>query len=412
MRLPLWIAARYLRTRRHSAFITLLTSISIAGVALGVSALLIVLAVMNGFESEVQSRIAGTDAHVVLLGADTAGLRDADSVIARARTVPGVAGMAPFTYAKAMVFRAGFAEGIVVKGVDLAREAGVTSIGANLSPPVAALPDGVGEALPGLALGAEVADRLGAAPGDTVLLATFTGSGRSVLGYQTKLRRFVLVALFRSGLYTYDSSFGFVSIRAAQEYFGLGDAVTGVAVRLTDMFDAPAAAERLLRAAGDPGLRANNWMELNRNLFTWMKLEKAVMFLILTLIVLVAAFSIVSTLFMVVSEKRRDIGVLKSLGASRALVLRIFLVEGLLIGGLGTLAGTVLGSVAIAVLARYPIVKLPGDVYFIERLPVRPEALDFVAVILATLGLCLAAALYPAWRASRLEPVEAIRRQA
>lgn len=412
MRLPLWIAARYLRTRRHSAFITLLTTISIAGVALGVTALLIVLAVMNGFESEVQTRIAGTDAHVVLLGGDTAGLRDAESVVAKARTVPGVAGVAPFTYAKAMVFRAGFAEGIVVKGVDLAREQGVTSIADNLKPAIPALPDGAGDALPGIALGVEVADRLSCAVGDTVLLATFTGTGRSVLGYSTKLRRFVLVALFRSGLYTYDSSFGFVSIAAAQEFFGLGDAVTGVAVRLTDMFDAPRAAGRLLAAVGNPALRSNNWMELNRNLFTWMKLEKAVMFLILTLIVLVAAFSIVSTLFMVVNEKRRDIGVLKSLGASRALVLRIFLVEGLLIGGIGTALGTALGGVAIAVLARYPIVELPGDVYFIEKLPVRPEAMDFVAVILATLGLCLAAAIYPAWRASRLEPVEAIRRQA
>jgi lipoprotein-releasing system permease protein len=178
------------------------------------------------------------------------------------------------------------------------------------------------------------------------------------------------------------------------------------------MFDAPRASGALLRAAGREGLRVNNWIELNRNLFTWMKLEKTVMFLILALIILVAAFNIVSTLFMVVLEKRRDIGVLKSLGAPAGTVLRIFLAEGLLIGGIGTMLGVVLGGVLIATLQRYPFVRLPGDVYFIERLPVRPEAWDFVAVIGAALVLCIAAALYPAWRASRLDPVDAIRRQA
>jgi lipoprotein-releasing system permease protein len=187
--------------------------------------------------------------------------------------------------------------------------------------------------------------------------------------------------------------------------------VTGIEIKLADMFAAPRIAEELLRALAAPGLRANNWIELNRNLFTWMKLEKTVMFVILALIVLVAAFSIVSTLFMVVIEKRRDIGVLKSLGASRRVVLRVFLFEGLLIGGLGTGLGATLGGLLIAVLRRYPFVRLPGDVYFIERLPVRPELGDFAAVILAAISLCLGAALYPAWRASLLDPVDAIRRQ-
>ena len=218
------------------------------------------------------------------------------------------------------------------------------------------------------------------------------------------------MGVFQSGLYTYDSSLGFTSIAASQQFFNLGDAVTGIEVRVRDMFDAPAVGERLVNGLGVKGLRANNWIELNRNLFTWMKLEKVVMFVILALIVVVAAFSIVSTLFMVVLEKRRDIGVLKSLGAQDRTVLQVFLLQGLLIGGSGVVLGCVLGGGLIAVLQRYPFVRLPGDVYFIERLPVRPELGDFVAVILATFVLCLAAALYPAWRASRLDPVEAIRR--
>lgn len=250
------------------------------------------------------------------------------------------------------------------------------------------------------------------AVGDTVVLASLAGAEHSAIGYTPKLRQFRVVGIFTSGLYTYDSSFGFTGIGAAQELFKLGDAVTGIEVRLADMFDAPRMAGELVRALDTPGLRSNNWIELNRNLFTWMKLEKAVMFIILALIVLVAAFSIVSTLFMVVFEKRRDIGVLKSLGASRMTVLRIFLLQGLMIGGIGTGLGVALGGLMIAVLQRYPIVRLPGDVYFIEHLPVRPEAGDFAAVILAALTLCLAAAVYPAWRAAHLDPVDAIRRQA
>ena len=411
MKLPLWIAARYLRTRRTSGFITVLTGISVAGVALGVTALLTVLAVMNGFENEIQSRIAGTDAHVVLLGDTTSGIDEPDSLTARAARHRGVLGAAPFVYAKAMVLRHGYAEGLVVKGVDLAAERRVTTIGRNIAPPLDSIPGAREGSLPGIVLGSELAGRVAAAVGDTVWLASLAGAERGAFGFSPRLRPFRVVGIFTSGLYTYDSSFGFTGLASAQDFFQLGAAVTGIEIKLADMFAAPRVAQELLRSLDHPGVRANNWMELNRNLFTWMKLEKAVMFVILALIVLVAAFNIVSTLFMVVIEKRRDIGVLKSLGASRTMVLQVFLCEGLLIGGLGTGLGALLGGTLIAVLRRYPFVRLPGDVYFIERLPVLPEAGDFAAVILAALTLCLAAALYPAWRASRLDPVEAIRRQ-
>ncbi len=397
MKLPLWIAARYLRSRPRTGFITLLTGISIAGVAVGVTALLTVLAVMNGFESEVQSRIAGTDAHVILLGENTSGVPNGPTLAAKLAQQPGVAGVAAFTYAKAMAFREGATEGMVVKGVDLATERTVTTIGRHIVPELDSIPSTTLGGEPGIVLGSELAARLGAGIGDVVLLATLQGDANSAFGYAPKLRPFRVVGEFTSGLYNYDSSLGFTSIASSQKFFDLGDNVTGVEIKLTDMFTAPEAAVRLLRVADQAGLRANNWIELNRNLFTWMKLEKAVMFVILGLIVLVAAFNIVSTLFMVVLEKRRDIGVLKSLGATPEVVLQIFLVEGLLIGGLGTLAGT--------------LVHLPGDVYFIETLPVRPEAGDFAAVILAAIALCLAAAWYPAWQASRLDPVAAIRRQ-
>jgi lipoprotein-releasing system permease protein len=412
LRLPLWIAARYLKTQRASGFIALLTGISIAGVALGVTALLTVLAVMNGFESEIQTRIAGTDAHVVLLGETTAGIPEPRALAARAGAQPGVVGAAPFVYAKAMILRHGYAEGLVVKGVDLKAERQVTTIGRNIMPMMDTIATAAPGRLPAIVLGSELAAHIGATIGDTVWLASLAGAERSAVGFAPRLRPFAVGGFFTSGLYTYDSSFGFTALSSAQDFFQLGGTATGIEIKLADMFAAPRIADQLVRALGVPGVRANNWIELNRNLFTWMKLEKTVMFLILALIVLVAAFNIVSTLFMVVIEKRRDIGVLKSLGASRSIVLRVFLVEGLLIGGLGTGIGAGLAGLLIVVLRRYPFVRLPGDVYFIERLPVRPESGDFVAVILAALTLCLAAALYPAWRASRLDPVDAIRRQA
>jgi len=409
--LPLWIAARYLQRRPRSGFITLLTGISVAGVAVGVTALLTVLAVMNGFENEIQTRIAGTDAHVILLGETTSGVSDGDGLAARLAKEPGVLGASPFTYAKGMVFHDGLSEGLVVKGVNLSRERAVTTIGNNITPALDSIPMVTLGGEPGIVLGSELAARLAAKVGDRVLLATLKSDGGSAFGYAPKLRPFRIVGVFTSGLYTYDSSFGFTAIGASQDFFDLGSQVTGIEIKLADMFDAPAAGQRLLKVAGVDGLRANDWIALNRNLFTWMKLEKTVMFLILGLIVLVAAFNIVSTLFMVVLEKRRDIGVLKTMGAEPGLVLRVFLLEGLLIGGLGTLVGALLGGALIAILQRYPFIQLPGDVYFIERLPVRPELGDFVLVIVSAFALCLLAAWYPAWQAARLDPVEAIRRQ-
>jgi len=406
----LWVAVRYLRSGRRSAFVTLLSAISVGGVALGVGALVTVLAVMNGFENEIQTRIAGTDAHVVILGSTSAGIPDAPPLVATLRRDPEVVGVAPFTYVKAMAFHGGFTEGMIVKGVDLRSERGVTTVGRNITPPLDSIPVVSSGGRPGIVLGSELAAHLDARVGDEVLVATLRGDPGAAFGFAPKLKAFRLVGVFQSGLYTYDSSLGFTSIPASQEFFGLGGSVTGIEVKLRDMFRAPEVGDRLLAALGGKGLRTNNWIELNRNLFTWMKLEKTVMFVILALIVLVAAFNIVSTLFMVVLEKRRDIGVLKSLGARDGTVLRVFLLQGLMIGGLGGLLGIALGGGLIAVLMRYPFVRLPGDVYFIERLPVRPELGDFVAVILATFVLCLVAALYPAWRASKLDPVEAIRR--
>ena len=318
VKLPLWIAARYLRTRRQSGFITLLTGISVGGVALGVTALLTVLAVMNGFESEIQTRIAGTDAHVVLLGASTGGVIDDPAVCADAAQRPGVLGRgAPFTYVKAMVFREGLTEGMVVKGVDLrCRALGHAPIGRHIEPPLDLDPGAAGGCVPGIVLGPS--SPRGSARASATACCSPRCRAAGALG--ARLRA---AAARRSGWSASSPPGSTPTTRASasprsprrRSFFQLGDGGDR-----RSRSGSPTCSTRrgrptsILRIAGAPSLRANNWIELNRNLFTWMKLEKTVMFVILALIVLVAAFNIVSTLFMVVLEKRRDIGVLKSLG--------------------------------------------------------------------------------------------------
>ena len=408
MRLPLWIAGRYLRARPRTGFVRLLTGISIAGVAVGVTALLVVLAVMNGFEGEVQSRIAGNDAHVVLLGPTTDGVSDGPALANRLARVPGVLGASAFTYAKAMVFHEGLAEGLVVKGVDLGHERQVTTIGNSIQPPMAAIPDTTAEGEPGIVLGSELAAKLGATIGDRVLLATLQGDATSAFGYSPKLRPFRIVGLFTSGLYTYDSSFGFTSVGASQRFFQLGDRVTGVEVKLDDPFEAKAVGRHLAAAAGAP-YWIRDWMDMNRNLFAALQLEKLALFVIVTIIVLVAGFAIIGHLILLVAEKRKEIGILKAMGATSGSIGAIFLAAGMLIGLVGTVAGSAFGLGIIWVQNTYKIIRLAGDVYQIDHLPMKLSGGDFALVIGATLVISFLATISPARRAASLAPVDVLR---
>ena len=370
---------------------------------------------MNGFEQEIQTRIAGTDAHVVLLRTATDGIAEStprcSSALRGASRACWASRRSP-TRRRWCSARAS-TEGMVVKGVDLRDERGVTTVGEHIAPPLDSIPERGARGPAGHRAGLGAGRAAGrAARRHGGARRSLSGAAHSALGFAPQAAAFQVVGMFRSGLYTYDSSFGFTSIAAAQDFFELGNGVTGIEVRLADMFAAPAMARALLHRLGYAGLRANNWIDLNRNLFTWMKLEKTVMFVILALIVLVAAFNIVSTLFMVVLEKRRDIGVLKSLGATSGTGAAHLPDRRPADRRARHAAGRRRSAAAlIVVLQRYPFVRLPGDVYFIERCRSRPEPGDFAAVILAALVLCLAAALYPAWQASRLDPVDAIRRQ-
>ncbi len=404
----LYVARRYLWSRPRQSFITLISLISICGVIVGVWVLTTTLSAMNGFEYEVQSKIVGSNAHVVVLTRDPAGIVNHEEVARRLAAMPDVVAVAPMIYSKAMLAAQGRADGVVLKGIDLAAEQNVTEITRYVTPEVKGIDEASRSGLPGMILGFEVALRLAVGVGDSVVLSSPLRTVRTPLGSVPLVKRFEVVGIFHSGMYEYDASFCYVSIPAAQEYLELEDRVTGIEMKLVDMFDASLVSREAELILGPPYV-ANNWIDLNRNLFSWMKIEKFFMFLILLLIILVAAFNIASMLFMVVMDKKRDIGVLRSMGATSGSIMRIFILEGLIVAVIGTAIGSFLGVVTSYVIGRYEIVSLPGDVYFIDKLPIRMEALDFLAVAGAALVICFLATLYPSWRASRMVPVEAIR---
>ncbi|HSQ59780.1 MAG TPA: ABC transporter permease [Acidobacteriota bacterium] len=399
------IAFRYLRSRRRLHFITLVSLLAAGGVFLGVAALTIVLSVMNGFEDQVQRRIAGTNAHLAVLGAGDAPLPQGDAIPAAVREALPQATIAPFVYGKVMVASKASVDGMILKGVVPEREMRVTDILAHLAPAEGAFDGGD---LPGIALGQELALRLRVKRGDIILVSVPQEEPGGILGGVPRTKRLRVSAIFESGLYEYDSSLGIVLLETAQEFYGLSGEVTGYQLRIPDLFQARERSRSLAEALG-PSYRITNWIDLNRNLFAWIKIEKAVMFTILVLIVLVAAVNIVSSLVMLVLEKRRDIGVLRAMGVTPTGILKIFLLQGTMIGGAGTLCGLAAGAAVSYALGRWKLLQLPGEIYFLDTLPVKMEPLDFALVGLAALVICFLASLYPAWQAARLAPVQAIR---
>jgi len=400
----LFIAKKYIGAGRRSAFITAITVISVAGVAIGVLALIVVLAVLNGFESEVIERIIGTNAHIIVR--KSGGLEGYEEVARRIKEMPGVEAVAPFVFTKAIIISRTTTDGLLIRGIDLESEARVTSVtdylrprGFRFEPPDSGLDR--------IVIGKEAAYGLKIALGDTVLLARGEVSG-SFAGVVPTFSRFVVGGFFDSGMYEYDASYGYLDLEASRRVAGLDDRVTGLSIRLEDMDKAPLTAQGLSVMLG-PGFIVSDWIQLNRNLFTWMSMEKKVMFIILSLIIVVAAFNIASTLIMVVMQRIRDIGILRSLGAMAGAIMRVFMLHGLIIGVIGTAIGVAGGIILALIVNEYKLIQLPGDVYFVDTVPVMLKAGDVLAVGGVAMMICFLATLYPAWRASALIPVEAIR---
>jgi lipoprotein-releasing system permease protein len=410
-RMVIFVGLRYLFSPRQTALHSATHYFAAGGIALGVCALIVVLAVMSGFDREVRERIVGTNAHVVLLRFGQQGLANPDSLARIVAGHPEAVAVAPFVYGKAMISAGNAAEGAIVKGIRWEEELAVTAFGrytgARRSDP--GLVPEPGEP-PGIILGKQIAENLGLFPGDELVLVSPAETRRTPLGFIPRMRRFALCGVFDSGMYEYDATMAFIDIQEARTFFGLtGDRVTGLEVKIVDSDRAPQVAQAMVSQLGGFPYRANNWIELNANLFAWMRTEKRAMFVILIMIILVAGFNIASSLIMLVTEKRREIGILMSMGTTRAGILRIFVLEGWVMAFAGTALGTGLGLLLCDLLKRYRIIRLPADIYFIDTLPVRVEWGDIGIIVASVLAIAALSTLYPAWKASRLDPVEAIR---
>ena len=414
----LFVGLRYLRARRRT-FLSLISLISLLGVTIGVATLDIVLAVMTGFEQDLRDKILGMNPHIVVVsyGGPLAG---DPSLVGRTRAVAGVVAAEPFVYGQAMIAVGRSAAGVVVRGIDPQMAGAVVDLERHLENgtlavlatphPITLPPEegGTKVELPGLLIGAELARQLGVGTGDVVNLISPLGTPGPA-GMVPRMKRFVVAGLFDSGMFDYDTTLAYMALPDAQRFFDLKGAVTGIEVRVRSVYDARAVARAIEAALGGFPYRARDWMEVNRNLFSALKLEKVVYGIVLCLIVVVAAFNILATLTMVVKEKRRDIAVLKSMGGSSASIGRIFILNGAVIGVAGTVLGNLLGLAGCWLLARYQFIELPKDVFLVTTLPVRVDPLNFAVVATVSIAICVVAALSPARRAASLVPVEVIR---
>ncbi|MBN2374052.1 lipoprotein-releasing ABC transporter permease subunit [bacterium] len=406
MSYELFIALRYLKARRKQTVISLVTFISMAGVALGVMALIIVLAVMTGFQTDMRDKILETNAHVVVLSHDQKGIEDYEKVISETEKIPDVLAVAPFIYSQVMLSSPRNAMGVVLRGIDPDSEIKVTNLSGNMvEGRLSDLKDLDGEE--GIIIGKELARTLGVYHGQDITVMSPVGR-LTPMGTAPRMKKLRITGVFDSGMYEYDTSLAYVTLDTARGFFDLGPVVTGLQAKVKDIFRAREAARDIQTKLGFP-FYTRDWMEMNKNLFSALKLEKLAMFIILILIILVAAFNIVSTLVMMVLEKHKDIGILKSMGATAKSIMGIFLIEGLTIGAVGTFIGFAGGVLICWVADTYRLIKLQADIYYISYLSFKMQPLDLILVCAASILISILATVYPACQASKLDPVEALR---
>ena len=406
-----WRYTRAGRATRRNGFISFISGVSMLGIALGVAALIIVLSVMNGFQKEVRDRMLSVVSHIEILAPGGAALPDLQRTLKEVMTNPNVRGAAPFIAAQALVARGDDMKGVMVRGIDPAREPEVTDLAADMGNSVLSrlVPGGFG-----VVLGADLARNLGVSEGDVVTLIAPSGQVTPA-GIVPRLKQLTVVGTFSSGHYEYDSALVMLHEQDAARIFRL-EGPTGVRLKIVDLHQAREVATQLMGTlSGD--LLIRDWTRQNRTWFAAVQLEKRMMFIILTLIVAVAAFNLVSTLVMSVTDKRADIAILRTLGASPKSIMGIFVVQGAMVGVIGTLAGLVLGlAVAFNIDVIVPALEqllhasfLPKDIYLISRMPSDPQQSDILPVALISLVLAFVATIYPSWRASRVNPAEALR---
>ncbi|MBU3739847.1 MAG: lipoprotein-releasing ABC transporter permease subunit [Rhodoferax sp.] len=407
-----WRYTRSGRATRRNGFISFISAVSMLGIALGVAALIIVLSVMNGFQREVRDRMLGVVSHIEIYAASGGALPDTEGLRARLLAHPEVRGAAPFVSAQALAARGEDMKGVLVRGIDPALEPAVSDLQAAQAGWLQALVPGRFEVV----LGRDLATALGVMPGEQVTLISPSGQVTPA-GALPRLKQMRLAGLFSSGHYEYDSALVLMHVDDAARLFRL-EGPSGMRVKLRDLHQARQVAAELQQELGGE-FYVRDWTQQNRTWFAAVQVEKRMMFIILTLIVAVAAFNLVSTLVMTVTDKRADIAILRTLGASPGAIMRIFMVQGALVGVIGTFSGLLLGlAVAFNIDTLVPMIEralgasfLPKDIYLISRMPSDPQAADIWPVALISLALSLLATLYPSWRASRVHPVEALRHE-
>jgi lipoprotein-releasing system permease protein len=404
MTFELFVARRYLTARRKQAFISVITTISAVGIAIGVAALVIAIALITGFQGDVQDKILGATSHVMVSDLGGQGLADYEAMAEKIRRLPGVESASPVVYSTVLITGIGESSGALIKGIDFDRERPGAAWLQRLE--AGAIP-AAGGAREGLLLGRELALRIGAQVGDIVDIVT-ASSTLYPLGLMPKRKRFLVTGIFNTGLYEFDNSTALVAIGVAQKLFGLEGRASYVQVKLKDIFAAPQTGERI-KAVLPAAVYITTWMELNKSLFSALKLEKNIMFLTITLIVIVAALNIIATLILMVMEKTRDIGILMAMGATPRMINRIFFLQGALIGVIGTALGVGLGLGWCALANAFELIKIPVDIYQISYVPFRMRPLDLALIIGVTLLISFVSTLFPARRAAKIDPVVALK---
>lgn len=407
MNLPyqFFIALRYLRTKKRHRGISVNTLISVGGVAVGVMALLVVLSVMSGFHEDLQKKILGVNAHIVILSFKGA-IPEYPAVMDRLEGEKDIVSSSPFVLGQVMVSSGKRAHGVFLRGITPETEIHTTELTRHMKEGSIENLSKKGD-MPGIIIGKELSSSLGVFQGDIINVLSPIGK-IGPLGMLPKIRQFRVAGIFEVGMFEYDSNLVLTHLSAAQDFFDMKDEVTGIQLKLDDIYTAASVREKLQDKFSFP-LYARDWMQMNKNLFSALKLEKFAMFVILILIILVASFNIVSNLIMNVIEKKREIAILKAMGATDRGIMAIFMLQGFVIGLVGTIIGVVGGYLLSYILNTYQIIKLPADVYYLSHLPVRMNFSDFATVSLSALIISFLATIYPAWQAARLNPVEPLR---
>jgi lipoprotein-releasing system permease protein len=401
-----FFSQRYLKAKRKQGFISIITGISILGIMIGVMALIVVLAVMNGFREDLLKKILGVNSHLLVLNYK-GGITDAGAVMEKALEVEGVVAATPFIYSQVMVKNVNNISGAVLRGLDPKTAGAVIGIESMIKDASLDVLKNSGDELRGIILGSELSRQIGALPGDTVTVVSPVGR-LTPLGRVANEVRFRVRAVFESGMYDYDSSLLYLSLQDAQDFLSMEGEVTGIELRVKDVDQSDTIASLVQEKLGYP-YWTKDWKMMNKSLFSALKLEKVTMFIILIMIVLVGALNIISSLVMLVMEKTRDIAILRTMGASSKSIMRIFIYQGLFVGLVGTGLGIVFGSFLCYLLARYQFIELPPDVYYLTTLPVRMEWFDIVLIAAAAVVISFLATIFPSLQASKVNPVEALR---